>query len=194
MEDPNDFGSIMQKVLGLTPESIEVLSSNGISKLEDLSGNPLPSEKLMSAGLIKDEVSKLETFRQWYRSVPPYAKASLWDHCDDDVLKAFALYRDEKSQSLEVVHEQKTLTVGLLKMIRLLAVLVVCSSLVSILSLRRNARNNTEKILEGMCEAEEPYLKIPVDCKKLSCSCCYPKSDDGTVKYVYGGPKKCSEL
>jgi hypothetical protein len=166
MEDPNDFGFVIQKVLGLTSEDIRVLSSNGISKLEDLPGNPLPSEKLMSAGLVEDDVTKLETFRQWYRSVPPYLKARVLDHCDDGILQAFALSRDEKSQSLA---EQKAFTLGLLKKIRFLVVLVVCSSTVTILSLRHNARNNTLAILDGLCESTST---IEVDCKKFKCNCC----------------------
>jgi hypothetical protein len=109
MEDPNDFSSIMQRIFALTPENIEVLNSNGISKLEDLPGDPLPRWKLISAGLAKDDVAKLETFRQWYRSIPPYAKAPVLHHCDDDILKAFAL-------SCEVDRKEKTLMVGLLKM------------------------------------------------------------------------------
>jgi hypothetical protein len=79
MEDRNDFGSIMEKILGLTPQNDEVLSCNGICKLDDLPGYPLPGKKLISGGLAKDNVAKLETFRQWYRSIPPYAKASVLD-------------------------------------------------------------------------------------------------------------------
>jgi hypothetical protein len=121
MEDPADFGSIMKKILGLTPQNNEVLSCYGISKLEDLPGYPLPSKKLISGGLAKDDVAKLETFRQWYRSVPPYAKANVLDHCDDDVLKAFALSRDEKSQSF----------LKLIGVVVFLVFLVICSSVVA---------------------------------------------------------------
>jgi hypothetical protein len=185
MEDPNDFGFVMQKVVRFGSADIRVLGCNGIYKLEDLPDDPLPSEKLMSGGLAKDDVAKLETFRQWYRSVPPYAKASVLDHCDRDVLKAFALSRDEKSQSFEVDRKEKTLTRGLLKMIRLLVVLVVCSSLVSILSLRRNARNNTEAILDALCGSGSVGM-IEVNCKKIKCSCCIQQRDlkfDDQIEY-----------
>jgi hypothetical protein len=201
MEDPNDFGSIMQKIFAFTPENIEVLNCNGISQLEDLPGNALPSEKFIRAGLIKDDIAKLETFRQWYRSVPPYAKVNVLDHCDGDILKAFALSRDEKTQSFELDRKEKTRTKSLLKFIRVsvvLVFLVVCSSLVAIGSLRRNARHNTEAMLDGLCASGSGFTQIQVNCKKLDCSCCFqerPKDERTGVVTDWGAElKKCSDI
>jgi hypothetical protein len=136
----------------------------------------------MSEGTAHVEVANLEHFRQWSSSVPPPpyydARTNALDQDDDDdddedVLMTFVLGRDEKrwsSSSFSVLdREEQKLAVTLL---RLLLVLVVCCPLVAMLTARHWARLYTQFFLDGLCTANDG-VGIPVDCSKVTCSCCF---------------------